>query len=311
MSNWVRQKISLKYRLGEFVFFKARFSALVDKVHFTKMPADAIDPPGLAALLSDVDVLFVPSLPAASPLPRLSLIAGAIRYVTLQYDHYYVKVQGTFADYLKKFSSKTRATLNRKVRKFAEFSGGQIEWRSYRGSEDMVEFRRLARVVSEKTYQERLFSAGLPASEEYFEQMKRLAAENRVRAYVLFHKTEPIAYLYCPVEDGVLFYDFVGHDPAFSEWSPGTVLQYLVLEKLFEEGADAMFDFTEGAGPHKALFATDQMPCADVYYFKRNARNYLLVGFHAFLASLSRGITKTTEVLGVKRWLKKLIRSKA
>ena len=55
--------------------------------------------------------------------------------------------------------------------------------------------------------------------------MLRLAAEDRVRAWLLEIGGVPAAYLYCPAESDTLLYQYVGHDPAFAELSPGSVLQ--------------------------------------------------------------------------------------
>ena len=39
--------------------------------------------------------------------------------------------------------------------------------------------------------------------------------------------------------------------------SPGTVLQYLALESIFDEKVNSYFDFGEGEGDHKKMFATN------------------------------------------------------
>lgn len=310
-ASWTRRTISLTFRLGEFKVFSARLSAAVADVHFPLLPREVAIPSDGVAMLSEVDVLLMSSCPTATPLPRLSLTANGIRYVPLQYDHFYIDVSGSFEDYLGKFSSKTRSTLKRKLKKFAEVSGGQIEWREFSQPEDMTEFHRLARQVAIKTYQERVFGGGLPDNERFHEEMKQLSSHDCVRAYILFHATKPVAYLYCPIRNGILCYDFLGYDPDVGNLSPGTILQYLALERLFEKPVGSIFDFGEGAGSHKELFASNCVRCADVYYFRRSMHNILLVSFHAFLTALSNGVVKTTKALGIKSWLKKLIRSKS
>jgi CelD/BcsL family acetyltransferase involved in cellulose biosynthesis len=89
----------------------------------------------------------------------------------------------------------------------------------------------------------------------------------------------PISYLFCSAQAEVLLYRHFGYDPEFGRWSPGTVPQYLALERLFAEGRFRLFDFTAGA--HKQFFSTGSTRCADLYFFRRTPRNLLLLGLHA------------------------------
>ncbi|MHC4165023.1 MAG: GNAT family N-acetyltransferase, partial [Planctomycetota bacterium] len=225
-----------------------------------------------------------------------------------QYERRYVDLGGTFDDYLKRFSSKSRSTLQRKVRKFGQLCGGEADWRAYRTRAEMDEFYRLAREVSRKTYQERLLDAGLPESDEFREEMLEAAERDGTRGYLLFHESRPVAYLHCPIHDGVVFYGYLGYDPEYAKWSPGTVLQRLALERLFEEAGLRMFDFTEGEGRHKSFFSTHSVLCADIYYLRRSLRNRCLVRLHSGLDAFSRALVRLLDRLGLKERIKRLIR---
>ncbi len=87
-----------------------------------------------------------------------------------------------------------------------------------------------------------------------------MASTDSVRAYVLFLHGKAVAYLCCPVVNGVLLYSYLGYDPKHADLSPGTVLQYLVFESLFEEKRFRAFDFTEGQGEHKSSSARRKPP---------------------------------------------------
>jgi len=215
---------------------------------------------------------------------------------------------GTFEDYLKQFSSKSRSTLRRKVRKYGQLCGGEPDWRTYRTAAEMEEFYRLARDVSRKTYQERLLDAGLPESDEFRKELLAAAERDFTRGYLLFHESRPVAYLHCPIHDGVVFYGHLGYDPEYAKWSPGTVLQHLALEQLFMEPDLRMFDFTEGEGQHKSFFATHSALCADIYYLRRSLRNRGLVRLHAVLEAFSRALVRQLDRLGLKERIKRLIR---
>ena len=309
---WIIKNVQLKFLFGEILFFKIVSPLMVLDRHFTKLTNDPDNTfLTLKKLPKGVQGALIRSHPTKIFLPPLKSMGKMIRYVPNQYGRYYVDLTGSFADYLKGFSSKSRATLRRKIRKFEQFSGGNIFWREFRESGNMKKFHTLARNVSKKTYQEKLLNMGLPSNQEFIEQMTELASADLARGYILFHGGDPISYLYCPIEDGILFYEYLGYDPEFSCWSPGTVLQTLVLEKLFNEGGFRMFDFTEGNAPHKKTFSTGSVQCADVYYFRASMKNFSILSIHFGLAALSRNTAKFLDRLRIKDLAKKFIRSHA
>ena len=56
-------------------------------------------------------------------------------------------MQQSFAEYKNKFSSKTRSTLNRKIKKYTEYCDGRISWKIYKSAEEMPEFFKCARTL--------------------------------------------------------------------------------------------------------------------------------------------------------------------
>lgn len=312
MEKWSRQVINFTVRLGEIKLFSWPLSACVLKTHFTKLPISPIVPVELLEWFEDsVDVVVTRSHPIESSLSKLSILPQVIRYVPSSYQRYWIVLTDGFENYLKKFSAKSRNTLLRKIKKFAEFSEGKINWREYSRPEAMHEFYKLAREISQKTYQERLLDCGLPTDQQFQQNMLALAAADNVRGYILFHQRKPIAYIYCPVYDGIAFYEYVGHDPEYQRWSPGTLLQYYALQCLFVADHIKIFDFTEGEGAHKAFFATHAQQCADIYYFKRTLRNLSYVLLHMSVDAISRAIVVLLDKLKLKAYIKKMLRSAA
>ena len=173
----------------------------------------------------------------------------------------------------------------------------------------MEEFHGIASEVSRKTYQARLLEFRVAGDRPVPPGAGPGRRGPRIRP--LQGRQSRSAYIFCPSQDGTLLYQSVGYDPEFEQWSPGTVLQYLVLESLFAEGRFQTFDFTEGKGAHKEFFANRSILCADIFYFRKALKNFLVVGLHAGLFSASRGSTRLLDRLGMSRRVKKLIRSKA
>jgi CelD/BcsL family acetyltransferase involved in cellulose biosynthesis len=310
--EWTETQTELTFRVGERSIFSVPFRCLALTAHFTQLGTDPMQPrPPFERFGSGVDVAMMRSHPIREPLPVLSRLPEAIRYVPAQYPRYYTDLQQPFDAYLKRFSAKSRSTLLRKVRKFATASGGAIEWREFRNADEMPEFYDQARRISKKTYQERLLDAGLPDDADFLRAACEAAAKGEARGYLLYLQGKPIAYIFCSVADGAVSYDYVGYDPEFHQLSPGTVLQHLVLETLMSQGGCKMFDFTEGASQHKEFFATHHVLCANIFYFRPTLRNRLLLSLHAFSDSLSTRAGALLDRMGLKARIKKLLRAAA
>lgn len=277
---------------------------------FNPEAAPLTEPPGVPpGALRDTAFYLFHNVPLAAPLPRLASVPGAIRYVLDQAPSYYTSLDGTFDDYLASFSSKTRSTLQRKVRKFAELSGGVIDLRVYRTPQEMGAYHALARKVAARTYQERLFDGAIPESPHFLSQIQALAAEDRVRGFLLFLNGHPIAYLHLPVHtDGTVEYEYLGYDPAHANTSPGTVLLFLALQYLFAEPGLRYFDFTYGYGQTKEVFSRGQYLRADIYYFAKTPYHYAAIYGHSALDSFSVWSGRLLERWGLKRAIKRLLR---
>ena len=217
-----------------------------------------------------------------------------------QYEHFYIDLTIGFDAYRRKFSSKTRSTLARKIKRYTEHCGGEIAWRIYAHPAEIETFFELARQVSVKTYQERLLDAGLPDTTEYLVLAKNLAADNKVRGFILFDGVNPVSYLYCPAQGDALIYAYLGYDPQYLRMSVGTVLQWFALEYLFAEGRFKYFDFTEGQSEHKRLFATHSVPSANVVFLRRNLVNRLVVLSHHGFGRFSTWLGNTVDRWGMK-----------
>jgi CelD/BcsL family acetyltransferase involved in cellulose biosynthesis len=207
-------------------------------------------------------------------------------------------------------SSKTRSTLKRKVRKFAELSKDHIDFRVYSSSSRMRQYHKLARSIACRTYQEKLFQGALPETEEFCSEMQRLASEDRVRGFLLFLEERPVAYLYIPLVKGVGEYAFLGYDPDLAEHSPGTVLLYLAIQHLFGERKLKYFNFGYGANQTKEVFSSDHFLRADVYLFRKSFRNWIALYGHTWMNGLSEFSGRVLDRLGLRRVVKRWLRSR-
>ena len=309
MTKWEYRSVPFRFQLGDWTLFTASLPMQVRVEHLTDAiePVEQLCPP--AALPGKGSEGFsIRNLPIASEQPVLADIDNYLRYIPLQYPHCYIDLDWSFEEYEGKFSSKTRSTIRRKIRKYEKHCGGELRWKTYSVPADIPEFFRLARHVSRRTYQERLLDVGLPDSEQFMQESVNLAGEGRLRAYVLFHGERPVSYLYCPENDGVLAYAYLGYDPEYQKFSVGTILQWLAIEQIFQERKFRFFDFTEGMSNHKQLFASHQRQCANVFFVRKTLANTLLIRSHMLMDCFSKWLGEILDRYGFKARVKKLLR---
>lgn len=310
-SDAVQQPVMFRFQLSDWTLFSVRRPMVVKG--FGLACADAKAPSMPEALPPQGSGVMLRSIQLPDARPSIAMLRNAsgqrhLRYVLQCFPRYYIDMSKPWDAYTKKFSSKSRSTIARKVKKFTEHSGGELRWRRFTRADELDEFWELAAQVSALTYQERLLGAGLPGDAGYIEQAKRMAAADSLRAFLLFDGDRPVSYLFCPVRDGVVDYAYLGYDPAYLRLSVGTVLQWLALESLFAENRFRYFDFTEGESDHKRLFATGHIECANVALMRPTLANLALayghIGFNGAAEGLGRWLDRHDLKPRIKRWLR-------
>jgi CelD/BcsL family acetyltransferase involved in cellulose biosynthesis len=277
--------LPLRFQVG------ARTLASIDR-QLVRVPLDLDDViggrlPPLPSLPSGADGYQVTSLPQERQRAMTEAGDDMIAFVRQLYTRYYADLTIGHDAYLAAMSANTRSGLKRKAKKLAAASGGALDVRRFRTAEEMSAFHGVARRISVTTYQEKLLGAGLPADAAFLQRMDALAVADRVRGWLLYVGDVPVAYLYCPIEDGTVLYQYLGHDPVFNELSPGGVLQMEAMRDLYAEGGLTRFDFTEGEGQHKRQFSTGGVACLDMLLLRPSLGNRMTT---LALGTFDRGI---------------------
>lgn len=229
--------------------------------------------PALPPLPGEAQGYVVTSLPEDRLDAMTFSSGGMIGFVRQRYTRYYADLSGTYEGYLASLSSSARQGVKRKAKKVAQASDGKLDVRRFSTPAELQAFHGIARGIAVNTYQEKLMGEGLPGTPEFVQTMLEKAAADQVRAWLLYVGGQPAAYLYCPAAGETLIYEYVGHDPAFNDLSPGAVLQMEAFRELFEDGRFARFDFTEGEGQHKRQFSTDGVACLDLLLLRPSFAN--------------------------------------
>jgi hypothetical protein len=235
--------------------------------------ADAIEGrlPALPPLPDDADGFSLLSVPlrCAGTIDA----AGMLVAERQRYRRWYADLGSGWDAYHAQLSGNLRSTLKRKRKKIAAEGGGTLDVRRYRTPDELAAFHAVARPLAAATYQDTLLGMGLPADPRWVTHMLTRAAAGQARGWLLYVGRVPAAYLYSPVDQGTVIYEYVGHDAAFDALSPGTVLMAEALKDLMDEGIHARFDFTEGEGQHKRQFATGHVEACDLFLLRPTIAN--------------------------------------
>jgi CelD/BcsL family acetyltransferase involved in cellulose biosynthesis len=308
MNQPLHSEIEFRYSLGDLCLFRLRFRALVSPQPFDPAAQPLSSLSENPEIPKDVPVILYGNRPIAGRLPAVRTTQTAIRYIRNQRLTHYIDLRSSFQDYLKQFSAKRRGNIQREVRKLAAMAEGTMQCREFRSVESMGEYHMLARQVAAKTYQEKLFGGAIPGTQEFLDKLRVRTREDALRGYVLIVKGQPISYICLPIDDGVVDYQYLGYDPDYAEWSPGTVLLYLALERLFAEGTFRYFNLSYGEGQMKKVFGRATFLQADVYFFRRTVWNASAVYGHAAMDWFSRRMGCFLERLGLRKRMRKLLR---
>lgn len=281
----VAERWPLKFQIGARTLFAIRRRLVRVPLELRDVLSGKV--PALPPLPKGADGWSVTSLP--EPLLDSLRTDDGITFVRQRYTRYHTDLTTGFDAWFAGLSGNARSGLKRKAKKLAEANDGILDVRTYRTPAEMAEFHGLARRVAARTYQEKLLGAGLPDTMAFRAAMQGKGAAGEAFGWLLFVGGTPIAYLYCPMAQGDVRYDYVGHDPTWSDWSPGSVLHMEAFRTLFADPVAQRFDFTEGEGQHKRQFSTGGTPCADLLLLRGTVGNRATVGaLRAFDGGVAR-----------------------
>ncbi len=291
--EWREREVRLLFAAGTHALFALRLRVWIHEWTLPELLlADPPSPDIQSLLPGERDGFDLRSMPDAL-LGAVALEAHRV-YAVSRFDRCFVELGVGWEAYQAGFTSKSRSTLRRKIRKFEEFCGHGLDVREYKGAE-IETFLPLARTVSAVTYQERDLGMGLPDGDEARQRFERMASQDELRGFLLFCRQEPVAYLLAPAQGDVLLYEYQGYRPDFAQWSPGTLLLWRALELLMREARFDSFDFTEGAGEHKTFFSSRRIPCSNVLVLRDTFKHRALIAAHRAFCGLKRRVKNARE----------------
>lgn len=263
-------------------------------------------------LTSDFDAIHMNSLKTESflwtYLHHSPLISRFFRYYSRRgtTPHLLIHLSGSFDSYMKKFSAKTRKNRYREIKRLGE--RGEVQLVRVSEESQVDAFLESAYAISRKTWQFDRFGWGIASRnlDAVRDELHMLTQHGWLRSYLLLCGGAPCAFIFGQ-QYGTTFYPAAaGVDPAWSNFSVGTIILLLVLKDLFAKNPPECYDLGSYA-EHKEHFANESYPEAAVWLFRRRAYPLMVSGVYQACNSVSTKAAMILDRLNLKSRVKQLI----
>jgi hypothetical protein len=266
-------------------------------------------------VLSDggFDAVYLEEIPVDSFLWKYLHTSKLIQGSFLPYQpdpispHPILRIEGTFEQYMSKFSSKHRNTLQRKVKKLREAALGEMRLVRYESSAEVETFLDRAVEISRKTYQWQLHQRGLSATDLLRKRLQFAAEHGWMRCYLLFCGERAVAFIVGYQYEGTFLLDEIGHDPELSRYSAGAVLQLLSVEDLFNHNRARVFDLQDYAR-YKDELSNENYMQGRMLLFRRGVYPRFLRAGHKACSAITLSVSAYLDRVGLKSKVRKAIR---
>ena len=300
--------------VGEFALAKFPMRVLRLQGYTLNMPEEetAYDRLIDQILRSDFDAIYMEDVKTRSLLWNYlrssALIRREFRFHTKRgpVPHLLIRLDGTFENYLKRFSAKTRKNRLREIRRLRE--RGQVNLLRVSQAPEIDAFLEAAYEISQRNSKFKRLGLGLDVRDPEMvrRELRFLAERGWLRSYVLKCDGMPFSFV-LGYQYGSSFYaETVCVDDAWRSYSMGAVILLLVLENLFKENPAEFYDL----GTHNRFlehFATESYPEARVWLFRRRAYPILASSIYCACDAVSMSTGMLLDRFDLKSKVKQLL----
>ena len=204
--------------------------------------------------------------------------------------HHLVGVPASFDKYLAKFNSKSRYNLRRQLTQLQQKGCGHLELVRVDLAEHVDSYVDRAAAISARSWQGQVLGAVNDKPEEDRRRLALLAKHGVLRCYLLQCGDIDVAFVRGYQYRDLYYYSWCGFDQDFAEYSPGTVLLYLILEDLCNYHSPKELSFLWGDASYKERFGTHRLDDGTALLVRRNARlsNRVRFGLHTLWQASAR-----------------------
>jgi CelD/BcsL family acetyltransferase involved in cellulose biosynthesis len=267
---------------------------------------------GASLARGDADVVVLPALRADSELYAAAAQTGSLltrpRAITPSM-HWRLNLPSSYEEFLRSRSRKARENARMYRNRLHRDAGDAVELRIFRRVEDLDQLLSDLSSLAARTYQHGLGVAF--ADDEERRRLTRLGMERGwFRAYVLYVRGEAVAFWQGVAYNGTFFTGTPGYDPAFAQYSVGTLVLLHLIEDLIAEPDVHAVDYGFGDADYKRRFGTESRQEVDVWLFASRPRPIALNLVRATTAAANRASKHALESRGLADRLKKRWRAR-
>ena len=247
----------------------------------------------LSAAFPDCAAIEIPGVAVASPLwKHLCTRPRALDRFVIYAPHgvrgcHTLRVPATFDEYLGGFKRKKRYNLKRQIRRLEKFSGGALELKRIDSVAAVEELDRALQQVAPRWAKTR------PLHMMDKDELAGLAERDLLLSYTLVADGRHCAVALGTRFNGTLLMHRFAHDIEIENFSPGTVLQLMMVRDLIESRLAHRVDY--GFGEPKFRLTNEVEPRATVVLVRRNAVNRSAIAAHASFCWL---VDRTKRMIG-------------
>jgi hypothetical protein len=210
-------------------------------------------------------------------------------YVPVVDMHWQTTALGSRDEFTKSLSRNERRNITRHTKQLEQNAPGRVELKSYRGLSNLDEYISTASRISAITYQKILtgvFSNSFPV--RYL--LTQAAKKDRLRAYVLYAGSEPIAFESGLLYNSTYYAEYRGFHPDWTCGSPGSILLLKVLEEFSRDPGVKTYDYGFGDAPYKQRYGQEHWMEAPIYIFAPGPYPIFINIIRTFITSLDATI---------------------
>ncbi|MBN1671840.1 MAG: GNAT family N-acetyltransferase [Kiritimatiellae bacterium] len=233
----------------------------------------------LRAMNGEFDLLLLERLPLrgrlAEYLQSPALRAEGFECILPAADPQHVwqlKLPASFDAYAAAMRHKTRYNLQRARRKLWE-AAKDAQVLKVEKPEDVPAFLRHVDSVFRCSWQARRGAAGKRDGAADVRRLQRVAGHGWLRSYVLLCADRPVAFAVGYQYAGTFTLEEIGYDPDWARFSPGSVLNFLIVEDLFQsDNRPVLLDFGFGENVYKHVLGNECYEAGQAYVVPRTRR---------------------------------------
>lgn len=222
--------------------------------------------------------------------------------------HWKMTLPGTMDEIFQKLSRNRREELRRYPRMIEKDHPGSVEFKCFRMTEDVDQACRDVEKVAEKTYQRGL-RVGFINNKENQTRLYLEAEKGWLRAYILYVENKPCAFWIGSLYKRSFHVNFLGFDPDFKRYKPGTIVLSRMLEDLLKDRV-CEIDFGFGDALYKQRLGDESWEEASVYIFGPSLKSISINAIRTIILSGYRIAEKVTRDVNLEGKIKKYWRGK-